>query len=267
MGQKTPSPSLRINLNRQYDLCWFKEDKYYSDLFLKDFQCRQHFQKVCEQLPNSIYFGRILSSLYPKKYNLHIFSCFQENTNKPKSGLESAQKSTKVINKNQIFQDFLSQKLRQSQFSSCKSEKPELTIASASVNTNVNTKLVDLENVSQKFTRCHTNIQIVKTPHFNSSAHFFNEILIQSFKKSNSYRRTLKNCLKLAQNSPNIKGIRITCSGRFNGVERARLETRSWGQTSLQHLDSHVDYSAKPALTNAGLMGIKVWVSFKDTKK
>ena len=281
MGQKTPSPSLRLDyrrgepsqiglsgrdLNRQYDLCWFKETKYYSDLFLKDFKYRQHIQSVCSQLPNSIYFGRVLSSLYPKKYNLHIFTCFQPesaSTAKPKkANLDSA-----FLNsyKNECFQDFLSQSLRQSQFSISSQNflGGKTTKFNGSPGNQAN-ELVEIQNVSERFTKCFTDLTIVKTPHFESSAHFFNEILIQSFKKSNSYRRALQNCLKLAQKSPNIRGIRITCAGRFNGVERARLETRSWGQTSLQKLDNRVDYSAKPALTNAGLLGIKVWVSYSN---
>ena len=259
MGQKTPASSLRITINRQYDLCWFKETKYYSDLFFKDFQYREYLQSICSQLPSLIYFGRIFSSAYPKKYNVHLFPCFQ-NTSDMKQVNEHSTPNNSAINKNQIFQDFLGSNLRRAQFSN-----PDGAIAlqrNKQAEAHNASTLGDLEKVSHQFTTCHTDIAMFKTPHFESSAHFFNAILIQSFKKSNSYRRAIKTCLTLAQESPHIAGIRITCAGRFNGAERARLETRSWGQTSLQHLDSRVDYSSKAALTNAGLLGIKVWVSY-----
>jgi hypothetical protein len=219
MGQKTPSPSLRLNyrrgepsqfgisgreLNRQYDLCWFKETKYYSDLFLQDFKYRQHIQSVCSQLPNSIYSGRVLSSLYPKKYDLHLFTCFQSESKKIATK-ESKALGSKFLNayKNECFQDFLSQSLRQSQFAPTSNNflKSQLKLDTSNSSSN---ELIEMQNISERFTKCFTDLAIVKTPNFESSAHFFNEILIQSFKKSNSYRRALQNCLKLAQKSPHF---------------------------------------------------------------
>ena len=280
MGQKTPSTALRISINRQHDISWFKESKYYSDLFFKDFKYREYIEAICSQVPNGIYFSRILSCAYPKKYDVHLFPYFQNqlkvksrssidsvNSKNLHTGLSNAEskktltpavQSTSRV-KNQIFQDFLSYNLRCTQFSTlCKTSEITQPIKHESVSSH----LVDLQTVSHTLTKCHTTISMLKTPNFESSAHFFNAILIESFKKSNSSRRAIKNCLLLAQKSPHIVGIRITCAGRFNGAERARLETRSWGQTSLQHLDSHVDYCSKAALTNAGLLGIKVWVSY-----
>ena len=288
MGQKTPSSALRIPINREYDISWFKESKYYSDLFFKDFKYREYIESICSQVPNGIYFSRILSSAYPKKYDVHLFPHFQNQlkvktgssnsvntllTNKTSipvvqstSGNNSVNMNVDILlTKNQIFQDFLSYNLRCAQFSTLKNSSEIQYSGKKDIQSKdklVSSHLVDLQTVNHTLTKCHTTISMLKTSNFESSAHFFNAILIESFKKSNSYRRAIKNCLLLAQKSPHIVGIRITCAGRFNGAERARIETRSWGQTSLQHLDSRVDYCSKAALTNAGLLGIKVWVSY-----
>lgn len=74
------------------------------------------------------------------------------------------------------------------------------------------------------------------------------------------FQDVLKQCVKL----PHIIGVRIAIAGRINGAEMARVETSRYGQTSL-HVFSHaIDYHATAAYTPHGLLGIKVWISFKD---
>jgi small subunit ribosomal protein S3 len=73
------------------------------------------------------------------------------------------------------------------------------------------------------------------------------------------FQDVLKQCVKL----PHIVGVRIAIAGRINGAEMARVETSRYGQTSL-HVFSHaIDYHATAAYTPHGLLGIKVWISFK----
>ena len=73
------------------------------------------------------------------------------------------------------------------------------------------------------------------------------------------FQDVLKQCVKL----PHIVGVRIAIAGRINGAEMARVETSRYGQTSL-HVFSHaIDYHATTAYTPHGLLGIKVWISFK----
>jgi ribosomal protein S3 len=265
MGQKTPPSGLRLTLNRDYDLCWYQESKSYSNTFLKDYKYRCYLQDICSQLPSSIYSGRFLSSMFPKKYEVQFFTFLNFLPAKGTTVTIGAGKNEKKLKNTglksqnlQVCGNLLESQFRSHQFSN-RSLGQKLSITPKAV------KKKDVETIGQKWTKCQTDVQVVRTTTFESSAKFFNTLLIQSFqstKGSNSYRKTLQNCLELAKRSPDIKGIRILCAGRLNGAERARHEIRSWGQTSLQRFDARLDYSSQAALTNTGLLGIKVWVLY-----
>lgn len=63
-----------------------------------------------------------------------------------------------------------------------------------------------------------------------------------------------------------IKGIRITCSGRFGGkskkAQKAKMQSESWGQTSLSTFSSKLLFASKSANTSYGKIGIKIWIAF-----
>jgi len=60
-----------------------------------------------------------------------------------------------------------------------------------------------------------------------------------------------------------IKGIRILCSGRINGVEKAKTQSKKLGQTSLHFFSEKIDYSSIHVNTKFGIIGVKVWICFK----
>ena len=56
------------------------------------------------------------------------------------------------------------------------------------------------------------------------------------------------------------EGIKVTISGRVNGVDIARSETFKEGRVPLHTLRAEIDYATKVATTTYGVLGIKVWV-------
>ena len=95
------------------------------------------------------------------------------------------------------------------------------------------------------------------------SAHFLCQTVIQQFQKNFSFRQIYKNLFKDIQADPRVQGIRLVCSGRFGGVEMARVESRKYGQTSLHIFASHIDYAHGHAITSSGLLGVKIWISYR----
>lgn len=65
-----------------------------------------------------------------------------------------------------------------------------------------------------------------------------------------------------------IKGIRISCSGRLGGrskkAQKAKMQSHQWGETSLNAFSSKVLFANESAYTPYGKVGIKIWVSFKE---
>ena len=60
-----------------------------------------------------------------------------------------------------------------------------------------------------------------------------------------------------------IQGFKITCAGRLGGAEMARVESKRFGQTSLHTFFQKIEYASVCAYTPYGLIGVKVWVSYK----
>ena len=56
------------------------------------------------------------------------------------------------------------------------------------------------------------------------------------------------------------EGIKVQISGRLNGAEMARSEMMKEGRTPLHTFRADIDYSLAEALTQYGLIGIKVWI-------
>ena len=56
------------------------------------------------------------------------------------------------------------------------------------------------------------------------------------------------------------EGIKVQISGRLNGAEMARSEMLKDGRTPLHTFRADIDYCLAEALTQYGLIGVKVWI-------
>ena len=60
------------------------------------------------------------------------------------------------------------------------------------------------------------------------------------------------------------KGIRIQLGGRLNNAEMARREKITEGSVPLHTLRADIDYHQAVAKTQAGTIGVKVWIHKGD---
>ncbi len=74
------------------------------------------------------------------------------------------------------------------------------------------------------------------------------------------YRRVLKKAIEKSFENEDVKGIKISVSGRLNGAEIARTEWLVKGRVPLHTLRADIDYCSIPANTTFGAIGIKVWI-------
>lgn len=58
----------------------------------------------------------------------------------------------------------------------------------------------------------------------------------------------------------NVAGIRVSCKGRLNFVDRATKAQISLGSVPLQSLQANIDYGFVAANTKKGLQSVKVWI-------
>jgi small subunit ribosomal protein S3 len=74
-----------------------------------------------------------------------------------------------------------------------------------------------------------------------------------------SFRRAIKSAAANTMRS-GAKGIRIEASGRLNNAEMARREKEIQGSVPLHTMRANIDYAHVAARTQAGLIGVKVWI-------
>jgi len=65
------------------------------------------------------------------------------------------------------------------------------------------------------------------------------------------------------QAKKSARGIRISCSGRINGVEKKTVLCKKLGPTSLNTFNSEIDYATQEAFTKFGVLNVKVWLTKK----
>ena len=74
-----------------------------------------------------------------------------------------------------------------------------------------------------------------------------------------SYKRAIKMSIASTMRM-GAEGIKVQISGRLNGAEMARSEMMKDGRTPLHTFRADIDYCLAEALTQYGLIGVKVWI-------
>ena len=113
----------------------------------------------------------------------------------------------------------------------------------------------DLEKIIKMPVRI--NIEEVKRPEL--AAKLVAENIARQLERRINFRRATK---MSAQNTMNAgaKGIRIEVAGRLNGAEMSRREKVILGSVPLHTLRADIDYALARAQTQAGTIGVKVWI-------
>jgi ribosomal protein S3 len=96
------------------------------------------------------------------------------------------------------------------------------------------------------------------------SAELLCGFLCQRLQEGVPFRSLAQQLTQEARTQSHIQGFRFRCAGRLGGVELARVESKTYGRTSLHVYSEHIDYASSSAWTPSGLLGVKVWLSFRS---
>jgi len=102
------------------------------------------------------------------------------------------------------------------------------------------------------------DVEEVKDP--DSHAAIVAYMIAESLEKRLPFRRVLKQTVEKVMSSRNVKGIKITLSGRLGGADMGRTETLRVGQVPLQTFRADIDFAKEKAYLYYGVIGIKVWI-------
>ena len=101
------------------------------------------------------------------------------------------------------------------------------------------------------------NVYEIKQPGLR--AELVGQNICQQLERKVNYKRAIKKSIQ-ATMGVGAEGIKVTISGRVNGVDIARSETFKEGRIPLHTLRADIDYSIVEALTTYGIIGVKVWI-------
>lgn len=123
-----------------------------------------------------------------------------------------------------------------------------------------------IKKLVEKMTKSKARVNIIEVKKPDSDAMYIAQNIASQIERRIPFRRAIKQAIEKGRET-GVKGIKISVSGRLNGVDIARNEKASFGTVPLSTLRSDIDFVHVPALTTYGIIGVKVWVykGEKDT--
>jgi small subunit ribosomal protein S3 len=113
-----------------------------------------------------------------------------------------------------------------------------------------------LEKLSGK----QVQLNILEVKGSESDAQLVAQGVAEQLSNRVAFRRAMRKAIQSAMRSPNVKGIRVQCSGRLGGAEMSRSEFYREGRVPLHTLRADIDYGLFEARTTFGRIGVKVWI-------
>jgi small subunit ribosomal protein S3 len=162
--------------------------------------------------------------------------------------------------------EYLRAKLKNASVSRILIERPaknaRITIFSARPGVVIGKKGEDIENLKRDLGKqlgvpVAVNIEEVRKPEID--AKLIADSITQQLEKRIMFRRAMKRAMQNAMRL-GAQGIKITSSGRLNGIEIARTEWYREGRVPLHTLRADIDYGFSEARTTYGVIGVKVLV-------
>lgn len=111
-----------------------------------------------------------------------------------------------------------------------------------------------------------SSIQPIRFINYTQNVVSLLDLIAFLLEKRVSFTRVKSKILKDISRNSNIKGVRISCSGRLGGrskkAQKAKTQSYQWGETCLNTFSSKVTFANKSITTSYGKIGIKLWISF-----
>lgn len=113
------------------------------------------------------------------------------------------------------------------------------------------------------------DVEEFRSPESNAS--IVSKMVAEGLEKRLPFRMVLKQTIEKVMANRDVKGAKISVSGRLGGAEMARKEQVRRGGVPLQTFRADIDFATERANLPYGVIGIKVWIYkgeiFADGKK
>lgn len=107
--------------------------------------------------------------------------------------------------------------------------------------------------------KVNIRLDVIEISKANLDAAIVAQQVVSDLERRMPFRRVLKQTIERAKKSGAL-GVKVAVSGRLNGAEIARREWLGWGKIPLTSLRADIDFANARAATQAGAIGVKVWI-------
>ncbi len=279
MGQKISPVAVRLQTNKEFSAAWHSE-RLYAPLLHKQLLAQTFLKKVFTQV------GTRATKTYcvqnPASLALSTFFC------SPRLFDEKFQKKNVELKVTNFFQrsEATSWQFVPNQFDWLQFQKKlafQVVLKSKRFNTpsqalcqtqllkfpkkiqgGLNFYLKHVESLTSQYFGSASSWTPYKLGSVSKSAEFMAEFIAYLLESQKSTKQVFALAQKLLKKDKTVEGFKISCSGRLQGVEMAKTETKKFGKISLHVFSSKVDYAQSKASTPFGILGVKVWICYKD---
>jgi len=108
--------------------------------------------------------------------------------------------------------------------------------------------------------KADVRIDVKEIKSIEENAQLLADNITEQIEKRVFFKKAMKSSLADAYKNRNIKGVKISLSGRLGGAEMSRREWLSKGSLPLHTLRADIDFAKAEANTTYGVIGVKVWL-------
>lgn len=112
----------------------------------------------------------------------------------------------------------------------------------------------------EKLTGKQVALNILEVKNIDANAQLVAQSIAEQLTNRVAFRRAMRKAIQSAMRQPQVKGIKVVCSGRLGGAEMGRREWYREGRVPLHTLRAKIDYGTAVASTTMGACGVKVWI-------
>ncbi|QGU03739.1 30S ribosomal protein S3 [Corynebacterium comes] len=112
----------------------------------------------------------------------------------------------------------------------------------------------------EKLTGKMVALNILEVKNIDANANLVAQSIAEQLVNRVAFRRAMRKAIQSAMRQPQVKGIKVVCSGRLGGAEMSRTERYHEGRVPLHTLRAEIDYGIQEAHTTFGRIGVKVWI-------
>lgn len=102
------------------------------------------------------------------------------------------------------------------------------------------------------------DIEEVRSPESHSA--IVSQMIAEGLEKRLPFMRVMKQAVEKVMANRDVKGVKVTLSGRLGGADMSRVESVKNGRLPLQTLRADIDFAREKAHLPYGDIGIKVWI-------